>query len=193
MTSLPDRHIRVYADGSADAAQPERVRRPYRRRRRDDPETLAAIAAVDALRAEYSAWLAQYLARTIDPTDTRAARKRTAALARYDIRLGLRWLGLAQDARVSREAKDVLRYLIHHADRHTWECWGTDRWIAWESDMSERTVQRGRKELLSLRIVEIVRPPAGRQGGSGTDYRLRLDLLAMLAIQTPRPPREEGE
>lgn len=63
--------------------------------------------------------------------------------------------------------KNLLMTICHHADREQWNCWPSQELLAYESEVSKRTIQRKLKDLEALGFIRIEpRRVDGKQANS---------------------------
>ena len=63
--------------------------------------------------------------------------------------------------------KNLLMTICHHADREQWNCWPSQELLAYESEVSKRTIQRKMKDLEKLGFIRIEpRRVDGKQANS---------------------------
>jgi hypothetical protein len=79
--------------------------------------------------------------------------------------------------------KNLLMAICHHADRETWSCWPSQDLLAYETEVSKRTIQRKLEELEERGFLRIEK----RRNQDGTQANSRLTVTGGQAV-TLQPP-----
>jgi Helix-turn-helix domain len=84
--------------------------------------------------------------------------------------------------------KNLLMAICHHADRETWSCWPSQDLLAFESEVSKRTIQRKLEELQERGFLRIEK----RRNQDGTQANSRLTVTGGQAVTLSPPVDKEG-
>lgn len=79
--------------------------------------------------------------------------------------------------------KNLLMAICHHADRETWSCWPSQDLLAFETEVSKRTIQRKLEELQERGFLRIEK----RRNDDGTQASSRLTVTGGQPV-TLHPP-----
>lgn len=83
--------------------------------------------------------------------------------------------------------KNLLMAICHHADRETWSCWPSQDLLAYETEVSKRTIQRKLEELEERGFLRIEK----RRNQDGTQANSVLTLTGGQAV-TLQPPVDKN-